>query len=98
MDTMRRKWEKNVTECQLDKLKRFERHLELNLSEDKRVYEENLFVDGNFSKSRKYFKIFNKQIQSQVKSTWMIKVLHQISIKLICWKNTFSQFLATPSM
>ena len=34
LDAMRRKGEKNMTECQLDKLKTFEKHLELNLSED----------------------------------------------------------------
>ena len=60
MDTMRRKWEKNVTECQLDKLKTFEKHLKLNLSEDQRVYEENLFVDGNFSKLQKNFESIRK--------------------------------------
>ena len=54
---MRRKCGENVTECQLHKLKTFEKHLELNLSEDKRVYEENLFVDGNFSKLQKYLSI-----------------------------------------
>ena len=43
-------------------------------------------------------KVFEKQIQSHVKSTWMIKELHQISIKPICLINTFSQFSATPSM
>ena len=60
MDPMRRKCEKNVTGCHLDKLKTFEKHLEFNLSEDQRVYEENLFVDGNFSKSQKYFKSIRK--------------------------------------
>ena len=60
MDTMRRKCEKNVTECHSDKLKTFEKHLELNLSEDQRAYEENLFVDGNFSKLQKYFKSIRK--------------------------------------
>ena len=53
MDTMRSKCEEKVTECQLDKLKTFEKHLELSLSGDQRVYEENLFVDGNFSKLQK---------------------------------------------
>ena len=38
------------------KLKTFEKHLEFNLSEDQRVYEENLFVDANFSKLQNYFK------------------------------------------
>ena len=98
MDTMRRKCERNVTECQLHKLKTFEKHLELNLSEDQREYEENLFVDGNSQNCKNTLKVFEKQIQSQVKSTWMIKELHQISIKPICLINTFSQFLATPSM
>ena len=60
MDTMRRKCEKNVTESQLDKLKTFEKHLELNLSEDQTAYEENLIVDGNFSKLQKYFKSIRK--------------------------------------
>ena len=57
---MPKKSEKNVTECQLDKMKTFEKHLELNLSEDQRVYEENLFVDNNFSKLQKYFKSIRK--------------------------------------
>ena len=53
---MRRKCEKNVTECQLDKLKLFEKHLKINLSEDQRTYEENLFVDGNLKIIKKYSK------------------------------------------
>ena len=57
---MRRKCEKNVTECQLDKVKTFEKQLELNLRQDQRAYEENLFVDGNFSKLQKYFKSIRK--------------------------------------
>ena len=36
MDTMRRKCEKNVAECQLYNVKTFEKHLELNLSEDQK--------------------------------------------------------------
>ena len=56
MDKMRRKCEKNVTECQLDKLKLFEKHLKINLSEDQRTYEENLFVDGNLKIIKKYSK------------------------------------------
>ena len=59
MDTMRRKCE-NETKRQLDKLKTFEKHLELNLSEDQRAYEENLFVDGNFSKLQNNFKSIRK--------------------------------------
>ena len=51
---------KNVTERQLDKLKTFEKHLELNLSKDQRAYEENLFVNGNFSKLQNYFKRVRK--------------------------------------
>ena len=46
-----------MTECQLDKLKTFEKHLELSLSADQRVYEEELFVDGNFSNLQKYLSI-----------------------------------------
>ena len=57
MDTMRSKCEENVTQCQLDKLKTFEKHLELSLSGDQRVYDENLFVEENFSKLQKYLSI-----------------------------------------
>ena len=57
---MRRKCEKNVTVCQIDKLKTFENYLELKLSEDQRAYEENLLVDGNFSKMQKYLKSIRK--------------------------------------
>ena len=49
-----------MSECQLDTVKTFEEHLELNLSQDQRAYEENLFVDGNFSKLQKYLKSIRK--------------------------------------
>ena len=60
MGKMRRKCEKNVTECQLVKLKTFEKHLEINLSEDQRAYEENFFAIGNISKLQKNFKSTRK--------------------------------------
>ena len=51
---------KNLTECQLDKPKTIEKHFELNFREVKRAYEENLFVDGSFSKLQNYFRGIRK--------------------------------------
>ena len=99
MDTLRRKSEKkNVTECYLYKLITFEQHIELQLSENQRAYKKNYLLMATSQNYEITLKVFEKQIQSQVKSTWMIKKLHQILIKPICLKNTFSQFLTTPSM
>ena len=94
---MRRKCEKKVTECQLDKVKTFEKQLELNLSQDQRAYDESLFVDGNFSKLQKYFKIIRKTdtIPDEVYLDDQ-RATSNLVIP-ICLINNFSQFLATPS-
>ena len=69
---------KNVTECQLDKLKTFEKHLKFNLSKDQRAYKKTYLLMVSSQKSKNTLKVFEKQTQSQVKSNWMIKELHQI--------------------